>query len=153
MNYTSKLSGIPHDHAGSSDSPAANTLFEYKAGPASVRLALVIVAVSLGMFVALIPFASTPLAAAPWFIPLHQPVLAINDLITATLLLGYFHLSRRHCILVLACGYLYSAVMTTVHMLSFPGVFAPAGLLGAGPQSTGYLHVFWHLGFPVSVIA
>ena len=128
-------------------------MFEYEAGPASVRLALVIVAVSLGMFITLIPFASTPLAALPWFIPLHQPVLVINDLITTTLLLGYFRLVRKHCILILACGYLYSAVMVTAHLLSFPGVFAPAGLLGAGPQTTGYLHVFWHLGFPVAVIA
>jgi PAS domain S-box-containing protein len=153
MNYTSELSGIARDRAASADSQTARTLFEYAAGPASVRLALIIVAVSLGMFITLIPFASTPLAPAPWFIPLHQPVLVINDLITMTLLLGYFHLTRKQSILVLACGYLYSAVMATVHLLSFPGVFTPTGLLGAGPQSTGYLHVFWHLGFPVSVIA
>lgn len=152
MNYTSELSGILRDRATPADSQAARTLFEYQAGPASVRLALVIVAVSLGMFVTLIPFARTPLAAAPWFIPLHQPVLVINDLITMTLLLAYFNLTRKHGILILACGYLYSAVMATVHLLSFPGVFAPGGLLGAGPQGTGYLHVFWHLGFPVSVI-
>ena len=128
-------------------------MFEYEAGPASVRLALVIVAVSLGMFITLIPFASTPLAALPWFIPLHQPVLVINDLITTTLLLGYFRLTRKRSILVLACGYLYSAVMATVHLLSFPGLFTPAGLLGGSPQTTGYLHVFWHLGFPAAVIA
>ncbi|MCC2958211.1 MASE4 domain-containing protein [Massilia sp. IC2-477] len=153
MNYTSELPGIARDRAASADSQAAKTLFEYQAGPASVRLALIIVAVSLGMFVTLIPFARTPLAAAPWFIPLHQPVLVINDLITTTLLLGYFHLTRKQSILILACGYLYSAVMATVHLLSFPGVFTPTGLLGAGPQTTGYLHVFWHLGFPLAVIA
>ena len=153
MNYTSESSDVPLDRAASTDSQAARTLSDYDAGPASVRLALISVAVSLGIFLALIPFARTPLPAAPWFIPLHQPVLAINDLITTTLLLGYFHLVRKHCILILACGYLYSAVMATVHLLSFPGVFSPTGLLGAGPQTTGYLHVFWHLGFPVSVIA
>lgn len=153
MNYTSDLSGIPRDRSASADSQAARTLFEYAAKPASRRLALIIVAVSLGMFIALIPFARTPLTAAPWFIPLHQPVLVINDLITTTLLLGYFRLTRKHAILILACGYLYSAVMATVHLLSFPGVFAPGGLLGAGSQTTGYLHVFWHLGFPLAVIA
>jgi PAS domain S-box-containing protein len=115
-------------------------------------MALVIVAVSLGMFVALIPFADQRLAPAAWFIPLHQPVLAINDLITATLLFGYLRLTRRTAVLVLACGYLYSAVMAIVHMLSFPGVFSPAGLFGAGGQSTGYLHVFWHIGFPLAAI-
>ena len=152
MNYTSDLSGGSRDRDASADSQAARTLFEYDATPSSVRLALIIVAVSLGMFVALIPFARTPLEPAPWFIPLHQPVLVINDLITTTLLLGYFYLSRKQSILILACGYLYSAVMATVHMLSFPGLFTATGLLGAGPQTTGYLHVFWHLGFPASVI-
>jgi PAS domain S-box-containing protein len=153
MNDTSGWSGIPRDGATSADSQAARTLFEYQAGPGSVRLALIIVAVSLGMFITLIPIAGTPLAPAPWFIPLHQPVLVINDLITMTLLLGYFYLIRKTCILILACGYLYSAIMATVHLLSFPGVITPTGLLGAGPQSTGYLHVLWHLGFPASVIA
>jgi PAS domain S-box-containing protein len=43
--------------------------------------------------------------------------------------------------------------MSVVHMLSFPGAFAPAGLLGGGAQTTGYLHVFWHLGFPLACIA
>ena len=32
-------------------------------------------------------------------------------------------------------------------------VLAPAGLLGAGPQSTAWLYMFWHGGFPVAVAA
>src|SRR5689334_3073616 len=100
MNHTSELPGIPRDHAAAADSQSARTLFEYNAGPSSVRLAVVIVAVSLGMFIALIPFARTLLEPAPWFIPLHQPVLVINDLITTTLLLGYFHLTRKQSILI-----------------------------------------------------
>ena len=35
----------------------------------------------------------------------------------------------------------------------FPGVFAPAGLLDAGPQTTAWLYMFWHGGFPLFVIA
>ena len=38
-------------------------------------------------------------------------------------------------------------------MLTFPGIFAPSGLLSAGLQSTAWLYVLWHAGFAVSVIA
>jgi PAS domain S-box-containing protein len=41
--------------------------------------------------------------------------------------------------------------MAVVHMLTFPGLFAPPGLLGAGPQSTAWLYMFWHGAFPLAV--
>ena len=130
----------------------SRTLSAYPAGAASRRLALALVLASLGMFVSLIPFADDYLGVAHWFIPLYQPVVVINDLITATLLFGYLRLDRQYAILILACGYLYSAVMAIVHLLTFPGALAPAGLLGGGAQTTAYLHVFWHAGFPLAVI-
>jgi len=45
------------------------------------------------------------------------------------------------------------AFMTVAHALSFPGLFSPTGLLGAGAQSTAWLYMFWHVGFPLLVIA
>jgi signal transduction histidine kinase len=42
--------------------------------------------------------------------------------------------------------------MVVSHALTFPGAFAPSGLLGAGLQTTPWLFIFWHLGFPASVI-
>jgi signal transduction histidine kinase len=36
--------------------------------------------------------------------------------------------------------------------LTFPGAFAPSGLLGAGLSTTAWLFIFWHLELPVSVI-
>jgi signal transduction histidine kinase/CheY-like chemotaxis protein len=54
--------------------------------------------------------------------------------------------------LVLACGYLFTGLMVIAHMLSFPGLFAEGGLLGAGPQTTAWLYMFWHGGFPLLVI-
>ena len=63
---------------------------------------------------------------------------------------------RKHTdrgkLLVLACGYLFSGAMAVAHLLSFPGLFAPGGLLGAGPQTTAWLYMFWHAGFPLCVI-
>ena len=43
--------------------------------------------------------------------------------------------------------------MIVPHALTFPGLFAPTGLLGAGPQTTAWLYMVWHGGFPLLVIS
>src|SRR5205807_8136042 len=77
----------------------------------------------------------------------------INGLVTAVLLSGQFSILRSRALRVLAGAYLFTAFMTIAHALTFPGLFAPTGLLGAGPQSTAWLYMFWHGGFPLLVIA
>jgi len=84
--------------------------------------------------------------------PVYQSALVINDLITAVLLIAQFSTLRMRALLVLACGYLFAAVMASVHLLTFPGLFSKTGLLGAGPQSTAWLYMFWHGIFPLTVI-
>src|SRR5437867_3055852 len=116
------------------------------------RLAFAVVLMSAAIFLTAAPFAKVPLAPIGAFIPIYQSTLAINDLITAVLLFGQFSFLRSRALLVLASGYLFTAVMAVSHMLTFPGLFAPTGLLGAGPQSTAWLYMFWHGGFPLLVI-
>jgi signal transduction histidine kinase/ActR/RegA family two-component response regulator len=123
------------------------------AGRRHRRLALATVAVSGVIFLALAPFAKTPLPPTPAFIPIYQSALIVNDLITAVLLFGQFTFLRSRGLLLLAAGYLFTGLMATAHLLTFPGLFAPTGLLGAGPQTTAWLYMFWHAGFPVVVIA
>jgi signal transduction histidine kinase/ActR/RegA family two-component response regulator len=122
------------------------------ADPGERRLAFAVVLVSAAIFVAAVPFAKVPLAQIPAFIPIYQSALTVNDLITAVLLFGQFSFLRSRGLLVLASGYLFTALMAMAHMLTFPGLFAPSGLLGAGPQSTAWLYMFWHGGFPLVVI-
>lgn len=129
----------------------ATDLSHRAASAGSRRAAAAVLAVSTVLFLALVPFARHQFPPAHWFIPLVQSVLVVNDLLTVMLLLGQWRAGRRPELLVLAGGYLYASVMASIHMLTFPGVFSPGGLLGAGPQTTGYLHVFWHLGLPVAV--
>jgi len=116
------------------------------------RAALAVVAVSSVLFACLVPFATVPLTPVPAFVASYQSVLALNDLITAILLYSQFGLLRSRALLLLASGYLFTAVAAIVHLLTFPGVFAPAGLLGAGPQTTAWLYVVWHGGFPLLVL-
>jgi signal transduction histidine kinase/ActR/RegA family two-component response regulator len=123
------------------------------AGRGERRLALAVVLVSGAIFLALAPFARQPLGQVWAFIPIYESALAINDLITAVLLFGQFSILRSRALRVLASAYLFTAFMTVAHALTFPGLFAPTGLLGAGPQSTAWLYMFWHGGFPLLVIA
>jgi signal transduction histidine kinase len=117
------------------------------------RLALATVIASSVMFAVLAPFARTPLPRVDAFIPIYEAALVINDLITAVLLFGQFHILRSKALFMLAGGYLFTACMAVVHALSFPGLFAPHGLFNAGPQSTAWLYMMWHGGFPLFVIA
>lgn len=117
------------------------------------RLAIVLIAVSAIFFAACLPFAQTPLARIDAFIPIYASALCINDAITALLLFGQFVILRSKAILVLALGYTFTALMTVAHALSFPGLFSPTGLLGASTQTTVWLYMFWHGGFPLFVIA
>ena len=117
-----------------------------------VHLALAAVLASGALFIASVPFSTVRLAAVPAFIPAYESALIVCDLITAVLLFGQFRFLRLPGLFVLANGYLFTAAIAFVHALTFPGVFSPTGLLGAGPQSTAWLYIIWHAGFPVFVL-
>jgi PAS domain S-box-containing protein len=93
-----------------------------------------------------------PLTPVPAFVASYQSALAINDVITAVLLFSQFAISRSRALLLLASGYMFTAAAAIVHALTFPGLFAPGGLLGAGPQTTVWLYMIWHGGFPLLVL-
>jgi diguanylate cyclase (GGDEF)-like protein len=111
------------------------------------------VLISAIFFFAAVPFAKIPLAHVPSFIGAYQSALVICDLITAVLLLAQFNVLRSQALLVLACGYLFTALIAFCQMLTYPDLFSATGLLGAGTQSTAWLYFFWHGGFPLCVIA
>jgi len=140
--------------ASAGANPEATTfLLNQPADIAQRRRAGFVLVLSLLVFGGLVPYVRTRLAPMPAFIPLYESALLINDTITAALLFGQYRILRSRALMVLACAYLFTALMTATHALTFPGVFAPTGLLGAGPQTTAALYVFWHAGFPVFVLA
>ena len=138
---------------GAGPASAAHLLATWPAGRGERRFALIVVLVTLAFFAVIAPFAKQPLAQVWAFIPIYQSALVFNDVITALLLFGQFRIARSKAVLVLASGYLFTAFATIAHGLSFPGLFAAGGLLGAGPQSTAWLYMFWHGGFPLFVSA
>jgi hypothetical protein len=123
--------------------------------PATSRdrnLALAVVGVSSILFACAVPFAGTPLTPVPAFVASYQSALAANDLITAVLLYSQFAILRSRALLLLASGYLFTAAAALAHAVTFPGLFAPAGLLGGGSQTTVWLYMIWHGGFPLLVL-
>jgi PAS domain S-box-containing protein len=115
-------------------------------------LALAVVGVSSLLFALAVPFAGMPLTPIPAFVASCQSALAITGLITAILLFSQFAIVRSWAMLLLASGYLFAAATAIVHGLTFPGLFAPSGLLGAGPQTAAWLFMISHGGFPLLVI-
>ncbi|HWE75283.1 MAG TPA: MASE4 domain-containing protein [Stellaceae bacterium] len=117
------------------------------------RLALVIVFLLTAAFLATAPFAAVPLLHSDAFIPAYESALVVEDVITAALLYAQFAILRVPSLLVLGAAYLFTGLIVIPHMLVFPGLFTPSGLLGAGPSSAAWLYVAWHVGFPLAVIA
>jgi signal transduction histidine kinase len=118
-----------------------------------VWLAVAVAAILVGALAVLAPFTKIPLARFDSFIPAFEGTIFVTDLITAALLFSQFAVYRSRALLVLACGYLFSALTLVAHGLTFPGAFAPGGLLGAGLQSTAWIYWFWHFGFTLALLA
>jgi signal transduction histidine kinase/ActR/RegA family two-component response regulator len=149
------MSGVlPADVAASRDDGGVQLSFSLMpAGPHDRRVAYAVLALSVAVFLASLPFAKVMLAPVPAFIPGYQAAFVVNDLITATLLFGQFRVSRSRCLYVLANGYVFTAVMAFLHQFTYPGVYSATGLFGAGSQTTAWMYMFWHGGFPLFVIA
>jgi signal transduction histidine kinase len=118
------------------------------------RLAFGVVLVLLvTFFITAGPLARVQLPRIDAFVPAYAIAMLVIDSITAVLLYAQFSILRSRALLAISSGYLFTALMLIPWMLTFPGVFAPSGLLGAGLQSTVWLYTLWHAGFPTFVIA
>ncbi len=128
-------------------------IFSSLAGPRQRRFTIIIAGLSLFVFAAAVPFATVPLTPLPAFIPAYEAALVVMDVITAVFLLGQFGQRASPAVLVLAAGYLFDGMIIVPHALTFPGVMSPTGWLDAGVNTTAWLYMFWHGGFPLYVTA
>jgi signal transduction histidine kinase len=94
------------------------------------------------------------LAEIDALVPLYGMAMFVSDSITAVLLFTQFSIVRSRALLVISSGYVWTALVVIPWLLSFPGVFAPRGLLGgSSSEITVWLYTLWHAGFPIFVIA
>jgi PAS domain S-box-containing protein len=132
---------------------SAYFLSTLRPGPVAWRIALIAVGLSAAVFIVVLPFAQVQLPAVVAFVSIYQSAIIINDVITAALLFGQFAILGAVSLAALASGFLLAAVLASVQMLTFPGLFTPTGLFGAGTQTTAWLYMFWHSAFAAGAIA
>lgn len=108
---------------------------------------------ALGLaFLVAVPFARAPMPEIRGFVPCYEGALAVIDLLTAALMFAQFVVLRTQPLLVLACAYLFCAVMAVLQAFSFPPLFAGRDVPGGGAQTTAALYTAWHAGFPLAVV-
>jgi len=119
---------------------------------AQKRLALGIVAgLAIALYLVTGPFGGIQLGAIHSFVAVYTTAMFVTDTLTAILLFAQFSILRSRAILVIASGYLFTALLIVPYLLAFPGVLAPDGLVG-GLQASAHLYLMWHCGFPLFVI-
>jgi Membrane-associated sensor, integral membrane domain len=121
--------------------------------PRQTRVALAGAAVLLLGLAVLAPFAALPLPYFGGFIPALDAIIFVTDLVTASLLLAQFSITRSKALLALACGYLFSGTIVVAHGLSFPSAFSLTGNFGGNAFANFRIYLFWHLGLPASLFA
>src|SRR3979411_1932657 len=107
------------------------------------RLALaVVLALLVAFFITEVgPLSTIQLGRIDAFVPAYATAMFVNDSITAVLLFAQFSILRSRALLAIASGYLFTAFMLIPWTLTFPDIFTPGGLLGAGlQQSTHWLY-------------
>jgi hypothetical protein len=113
-------------------------------GRAQKRLALATVLVLLVvLFIADGPLSTLQPGRIDIYIPASTTAIFVVDSITAVLLFAQFSILRSRALLVIASGYLFTALIVIPWMLTFPGIVTPTGLLGGGLQTATWLNVLW----------
>jgi signal transduction histidine kinase len=130
------------------------TLSSLSPGRGQKRLALALV---IGLLVVFVSISAGILSGIQTrrvdaFLPAYLTAMFVCDSITAVLLFAQFSILRSRAVLVIASGYIFTALILIPYALAFPGLLAPTALIG-GLQTAASLYVLWHCGFPLFVIA
>jgi len=122
-------------------------------GRAQKRFALVVVLGLLAVFFLIVagPLSKIQTSRVGAFVPIYLTGMFFSDSITAVLLYAQFSIQRSRAVLLIASGYLFTALMLIPYILTFPGVFVPGGLIG-GLESPSWIYFLQYAVFPMFVI-
>lgn len=134
---------MPHNHLGLFDTPPSR---------AEKALALMIVGAMFVALLCLIPVADVRLPEISAVVPVISVLLILGELIIASLLFAQAAVFRSRALTVLASGFVFTALMLIPYILTFPGAFAPKGLLDPGLNTTAWLMIFRRLADPIFAI-
>ena len=135
---------MPEDHVGLFNTPPTR---------AQVRISLATVGVLFVALAIVFVIPNVRLREVSAVVPMVDAIMIMGDLITATLLYVTASVFRSRALTVLASTFVFIALLLVTHMLTFPGAFAPTGLLGAGVNTTGWLFILRRASLPIAIIA
>ena len=127
-------------------------LFDTPPSRPEIRLGLSVVGLEFVALLAILPWQNIRLREIAAFIPAVDATMFVGELIVATKLYAQAAIFRSRALTVLASGYALGALLLIPHALTFPGVFAANGLLGAKVNTTIWLGMFNGWTFPSAVI-
>lgn len=147
LNAYTRQFALAADH----DIPMVVALMPYT--PRHRAMAVGVVAVMLAVSALLAPFVSLQIGRMDSFLPVVQTVMSAADLLTATLLFAQYSVQPYRALLVLASGYIFAGSFAFLQTLSFPGSYAPNGLIGDVYNTPAWFFVLWYTTFPLSILA
>lgn len=107
----------------------------------------------VALFVLSIPFARAGIPAVPAFVPSVVGAGVVALVLTAVLLYVQYRIERDLKLALLAIAYAFTALTQALYVLTFPGIFSPNGLLGAGLQTASWFYIASQIGFGAFLIA
>ncbi|MBV8580223.1 MAG: SpoIIE family protein phosphatase [Candidatus Eremiobacteraeota bacterium] len=117
------------------------------------RAATAAAAVLVALFLLAIPFGAVRFAEITAFLPTVIGGSIVALAVTAVLLYVQYRIARDYKLALIAIAYGYQAVTITCYLLTFPHLFAPNGLLGAGPDTASCWFFASYGGFAAFVLA
>lgn len=108
----------------------------------------------LAVLGALLPFAQRPSPVTPGLVGAFGAGVGVVELATGVLLLASFRIERSWSLQILASAYIYSALMSVGHVLTFPGaILSDAPVIGATRQGPAWVFLLWILIFALLCLA
>lgn len=98
------------------------------------------------------PFVQVQLPQINAYQPAIYSTVICFELITAYILYSQFVVSGSISVIFLSASYLFSSGMNLAYLLTFPGVFSQNGMFHAGLQTSPWLYLILHLGFPLFIL-
>jgi signal transduction histidine kinase len=134
---------LPHEFLGLFDTPPSGK---------ENAFALAIVGMLFLAYLAVLPVANVRFGEVQAFLPTICGIMFVGDLIVAALLFAHAAVFKSRALTLLASGYVFTGLILIPYALTFPGAFAPNGLLHAGPDTAGWLIMFRRWASPLLVI-
>src|SRR6478735_44379 len=134
---------VSQEHVGLFDTPPTHR---------QTRFSLAMVGLLFVALVVLLALPNYQLREVNLVVPVIDAILLMSDLITATLLFAQASIFRSRALTVLASGFVFIAALLVAHMLTYPGGFAPDGLLGAEFDTAGWIFLLRRAALPIIVI-